>query len=104
MNLCENMKRQQTPSGPVMYRRLKKAGIPVQKVVRRMDTGDYIAEAYHPGMEQPVESSFSIASQIQAMIDGVRVISCNDKIAEWRDGQPVIWASVTFKWTPNGLH
>lgn len=98
------MNRQKSPSGPVMYRRLKKAGIPVQKVVRRMDSGDYIAEAYHPGMEHPVESSFSIASQIQAMIDGVRVISCNDKIAEWRDGQPVIWASVTFRWSPRGIH
>ncbi len=98
------MKRQKTPSGPVMCRRLKKAGIPVQKVVRRLDTGEYIAEAYHPGMEHPVESSFSIASKIQAMIDGVRVVSCNDKIAEWRDGQPVIWASVTFQWHPNRVN
>jgi len=98
------MKRQKTPSGPEMYRRLKKAGIPVQKVSRRMDTGEYVAEAYHPGMEYPVESSFSIANKIQTMIDGVRVISCNDKIAEWRDGQPVIWASVTFQWIPNRVH
>lgn len=80
-----------------MCRRLQKAGIPIKKVVRRVDSGDYVAEAYHPGMQDPVESSFSIANQIQSVIDGVRVISCNDKIAEWRDGQPVIWASVTFK-------
>ena len=87
-----------------MCRRLQKAGIPVQKVVRRMETGDYVAEAFHPGMQLPVESSFAIASQIQTAIDGARVISCNDKIAEWRDGQPVIWASVTFKWNPNQTH
>jgi len=94
------MKQQKAPSGSVICRRLQKAGVPIQKVVRRVDTGDYIAEAYHPGMELPVESSFAIASQIQAVVDEVRIISCNDKIAEWRDGQPVIWASVTFKWLP----
>lgn len=94
------MKRKKAPSGPVMCRRLQKAGIPVQKVVRRIDSGDYIAEAYHPGMEQPVESAFTIANRIQSMVDDIRIISCNDKIAEWRDGQPVIWASVTFKWNP----
>lgn len=85
------------PSGPVMCRHLQRAGIPVRKVVRRIDSGDYIAEAYHPGMQRAVESAFSIASQIQSSITGARIISCNDKIAEWRDGQPVIWASVTFK-------
>ena len=93
------MKRQKAPSGPVMCRRLQKAGIPIQKVVRRLESGDYIAEAYHPGMEQAVESAFSLASLMQAAETRIRVVSCSDKIAEWRDGQPVIWASVTFKWT-----
>jgi len=93
------MKRQRTPSGSVLCRRLQKAGIPVKKVVRRIDSGDYIAEVYHPGMQEPVESSFTLASQMQSVIDNIRVVSCNDKIAEWRDGQPVIWASVTFKMT-----
>lgn len=81
----------------MMCRHLQKAGIPVRKVVRRIDSGDYVAEVYHPGMNEAVESSFVIANQIQTCIIGARVISCNDKIAEWRDGQPVIWASVTFK-------
>ncbi|GEM_PF-2277409 len=95
------MKRKKTLSGAVVCRRLQQAGIPIKKVVRRIESGDYIAEAYHPGMQDPVESSFTIASQMQAVMDGIRVISCNDKIAEWRDGQPVIWASVTFKMHDN---
>ena len=94
------MKRKKAPSSSVMCRRLQKAGIPIQKVVRRFESGDYIAEAYHPGMEHPVESAFAIANQIQAVVNDVRIVSCSDKIAEWRDGQPVIWASVTFKWNP----
>ena len=97
------MKYQKAPSGPVMCRRLQKAGVPIQKVVRRLETGDYIAEAYHPGMEHPVDSAFAIANQIQSVEEHVRIVSCSDKIAEWRDGQPVIWASVTFKWNyPRG--
>lgn len=91
------MNNQKKPSGPMMCRHLQNAGIPVRKVVRRIDSGDYVAEVYNPGMNDAVESSFIIANQIQSRITGARVISCNDKIAEWRDGQPVIWASVTFK-------
>ena len=102
--MANNMKRKKAPSSSVMCRRLQNAGIPIKKVVRRVESGDYIAEAYHPGMQDPVESSFAIANQIQSVLDGARVISCNDKIAEWRDGQPVIWASVTFKMTGDDTH
>lgn len=98
------MKREKTLSGPVMCRRLQQAGIPAQKVVQRMNTGHYVAEFYHPGMDQPVESSLSMASRIQQKMDGLRVISCNDRIAEWREGQPVIWASVTFQLNTESTH
>ena len=91
------MNKQKTLSGPVMCQRLQQAGIPAQRVIQRMNSGQYIAEFYHPGMEQPVESSFSFAQRIQQQLLDLRVISCNDRIADWRDGQPVIWASVTFQ-------
>ncbi len=83
-------------SGPAMRDRLLHAGIEVQQVTRRMDSGHYVAEFYTPGMEQPIESSQSYAQRLRQKVNGLQIINCDDTIADWREGKPIIWATVTF--------
>jgi hypothetical protein len=36
------------------------------------------------------------AENISQRVDGLKIIDHEDTVADWRAGQPVIWASVTF--------
>lgn len=83
------------PTGPEMQSQLKQAGIPAQKVVRRRDTGHYIADFFVPGMSDPVKSSAVWARSIEQHL-GLTVINISDTVAAWRADKPIIWASVTF--------
>lgn len=84
-------------SGVVMKRELIELGIPVQKLVRFQDTGDYSAEFFIPEMQQGVLPAAEWAQLICDVMPDARIVGTHDTIAHWREGQPVIYASVVFK-------
>ena len=83
--------------GKQMRDRLKIAGVPVEKVTRKRATGHYLAEFYVPGLKDGVDSAAIYAGMIKSGLTNVRVINAHDTCAHWRDGQPVIMASVEFE-------
>jgi len=91
------MKANKTPTGPAMKSTLKRAGIEPQSVVRRQQTGFYVAEFYNKAMKDPVQPSKLYAEAIKERMADLEIIDTHDTVADWRPGKPVIWASVTFK-------
>lgn len=87
----------QKPSGPMMRDQLRSMGIEAQQVTQRRETGFYVAEFYHNKMQSPVESSHQWAEVIHQRLANSTIIDRYDTVADWRDGKPVIWASVTFR-------
>lgn len=83
-------------TGPEMQAYLKSAGIEAQKVVRRRDTGYYVADFFIPGMDAAVQPSAAWAERIRQRLDGLTIVNMSDTIASWRAEKPIIWASVTF--------
>lgn len=83
-------------SGRAMRRHLTSLGVPAQKVVRKQASGDYVADFYVPQMEQPVPSAQEWASRIRRSLPQARIKDTHDTIADWRPGNPVIYATVTF--------
>jgi hypothetical protein len=84
------------PSGPAMQERLHEVGIEARRVVRRRDTGHYIADFFIPGMQTPIDPSKEWARKMEQRLVGLRVLKMDDTLADWRADKPVIWASVTF--------
>ena len=84
-------------NGREMQARLERAGIRPQKVVRKRETGFYMADFYVPEMQSAVPPARSWATEIERHFPGqVQIIQTDDMRAEWRDGQPIIAATVTF--------
>lgn len=83
-------------SGRAMCRHLVSLGVPAQKIVRKQETGDYVADFFVPEMTEPVASGKVWAERIKAVMPHVRIIDTHDTIAAWRPGQPVIYATVIF--------
>jgi hypothetical protein len=84
-------------NGREMQARLEREGIRPQKVVRKRETGYYTADFYVPEMQAAIPSSRTWATEIERIFPGqVRIIQTDDMRAEWRDGQPIIAATVTF--------
>jgi hypothetical protein len=84
-------------TGRAMQRYLETLGVPVQKLVRKRETGDYVAEFFVPEMDSPVESSRVWAKRIRAALPHATIITTHDTIASWRPDMPVIYATVIFQ-------
>lgn len=84
-------------SGRAMQRRLVGLGIAVQKVVRKRETGDYVAEFFVPDMNSAIASAHDWALSIQTALPQARIIDTHDIIANWRPTQPIISATVIFR-------
>lgn len=81
--------------GEDVRQRLNAAGIPVTWV-RRTKHRQYIADFFVEGMQSGVRPAEQWASYIAQRCNGVTIEKAGDQIADWRPGQPVIWASVVF--------
>lgn len=79
-----------------MQRHMAVLGIPAQKVVRKRQTGDYVADFFVPDMKQSVPSAETWAQQIQAQLPDSQVVSTHNTVAEWRPDAPIIQATVIF--------
>lgn len=84
-------------SGRAMCRHLVSLGVPAQKVVRKQETGDYVADFFVPEMSEPVAPAKEWAKRIQEVLPSAKIIDTHDTIATWRPGQPVIYATVIFQ-------
>ena len=83
-------------TGRAMYRHLVSLGIDVQKVVRKRETGNYVADFFVPQMQKPIDSADEWARRINHVLPTASIVDTHDTIADWRIGQPVIHASVAF--------
>ncbi len=84
-------------NGREMQAHLERAGICPQKVVRKRETGYYMADFYVPEMQAAVPAAHTWAREIERNFPGqVQIIQIDDMRADWRDGQPIIAATVTF--------
>ncbi len=84
-------------SGREMFRYLVSLGIGVQKVVRKRQTGDYVADFYVPELHAPVPSARVWALRLQQIMPGVTILATHDIVAPWRAGCPIIYATVVFR-------
>jgi len=86
-----------------MRRHLETRGVCAQKIVRRRDTGDYVADFYVPEMNDPIEPSKIWAGRIRRTLEDVTIVTMHDTIASWRPGHPVIYATVIFRWQEDAV-
>ena len=84
-------------SGRAIWRHLVASGIEAQKVVRKRETGDYIADFFVPDMKDPIASSKEWAWRIRQILPDAAIVDTHDTVAGWRPGQPVIHATVIFR-------
>ncbi len=84
-------------TGPAMKIQLESAGITPRSVTRRQDSGFYVAEFYNTRMQDPVQPSRVYANAIEERLGELEIVDTHDTVADWRPGQPIIWASVTFR-------
>ena len=75
---------------------LAEAGIRAQKVIRKYDTGLYIADFYVPEMKTSVPSAQDWGKTITQAFPQATIIQADDMRADWREGRPIIAATVTF--------
>lgn len=80
-----------------MCRHLVALGVAAQKVVRKQETGDYVADFFIPEMDDPIPPATEWARQIRRVLPEAHIIDTHDTIAAWRAGQPVIYATVVFQ-------
>ncbi|QPC84907.1 hypothetical protein G4Y79_11205 [Phototrophicus methaneseepsis] len=85
-------------TGRAMQSVLRHAGIPVQKVTRKRQSGYYVADFYTPELNKAVPSSHVWERWlVSSFPDQFEVIDRHDTVATWRQGKPTISASVTFR-------
>lgn len=84
-------------SGRAMCRHLVSLGVPAQKIVRKQETGDYVADFFVPEMQEPVAPAEEWAKQIQAALPSAQIIDIHNTRANWRPGNPVIYSTVIFR-------
>lgn len=86
-------------SGRAMCKHLISLGIPAQKIVRKQETGNYVADFFVPDLSEPIAPSKEWAERIKAVMPDVRIIDTHDTIAAWRPKKPVIYCTVIFQVT-----
>lgn len=84
-------------SGRAMCRHLMSLGVVVQKVVRKRETGDYVADFFIPDMDDAIAPASQWAQVIRRALPDAKIIDTHDTIASWRPDQPVIHATVVFQ-------
>lgn len=90
-------------TGRAMSRHLISLGIDVQKVVRKRETGDYVADFFVPQMQTPIAPAQEWARKIRRVLPSASIVDTHDTIASWRVGQPVIYATVAFRYPSENL-
>jgi hypothetical protein len=84
-------------NGRDMCKLLSEVGIRAQKVIRKRETDTYIADFYVPEMKNDVPSAQAWGERIKRQFpDKVQIIQLDDLRADWREGRPIIAATVTF--------
>lgn len=83
-------------TGPHMARTLRLVGVNAADVTRRRKTGQYVAAFFVPGMQEAVEPAAIHAARIERL-QGARIVDAFDTHAHWRQGSPVIEATVLFE-------
>ncbi|MEO1287329.1 MAG: hypothetical protein AAFV93_06140 [Chloroflexota bacterium] len=86
-----------------MRRYLVSLGVDTQKVVRKRETGNYVADFYISGMDDPIAPARNWARDICHVLPDAKIVDTHDTIATWRKGKPVIYATVTFDWNDNSI-
>lgn len=86
-------------SGRAMCRHLVSSGVAVQKVVRKRETGYYVADFFIPEMDKAIPPADVWAEQIRHVLPTAHILDTHDMIASWRTEQPVIYATVVFLWS-----
>lgn len=84
-------------SGRAMRRHLETLGVVAQKIVRKRETGDYVAEFFVPEMAIAIPPADEWAERIVVALPDARIINTHDTIAAWRPNRPVIYATVIFQ-------
>lgn len=82
-------------TGPKVARQLQAHGIPVQRVTRKQNTGNFYAEFFTPDGVGGQDGGY-YASLIADNLPNVSIIDTYTTYAEWRPGREVIDATVTF--------
>lgn len=80
-----------------MCRHLLASGVAVQKVVRKRETGDYVADFFIPEMTDSIPPASEWAMQISQVLPDANILDTHDTTAAWRSGEPVIYATVVFR-------
>ncbi len=83
-------------TGRQMQKRLTECNVVAQHVTCKRQTGDYVAEFYHPELAEGVDPARTWAKRIQNAIPEANILVKHDTIASWRPGLPVIFATVIF--------
>lgn len=86
-------------SGRAMCRHLISSGVSAQKVVRKRETGNYVADFFIPEMDEAIPPANEWAEQILGVLPTAHILDTHDTIAGWRAEQPVIYATVVFHWS-----
>lgn len=84
-------------SGCAMRRHLETLGVVAQKIVRKRETGDYVAEFFVPEMAVAIPPADEWAERILDALPDAKIINTHDTIAAWRPAKPVIYATVIFQ-------
>lgn len=86
-------------SGRAMRRHLETLGIVSQKIVRKRETDNYVAEFFVPEMAVAIPPANEWAERILSVLPDADIIYTHDTIAAWRPNKPVIFATVIFQFS-----
>lgn len=85
-------------TGPAMKTLLENvAGIKAPQVVRSRVTGNYVANVFVPGLNEPVEPADVLTAKIMRAFNGVKIVETGEARAHWRKDNPVVMVDITFQ-------
>lgn len=80
-----------------MQRHLASMGVAAQKIVRKQQSGEYVADFFVPGMTDPIAPAQVWARRIKDALPAARIVETLDTVADWRPDSPIIHAIVIFR-------
>jgi hypothetical protein len=84
-------------TGPAMKDLLANvAGIKAPQVVRTRATGNYVANVFVPGLNEPVEPADVLTAKLMRAFNGVKIVETGETRADWRKDNPVVMVGITF--------
>lgn len=72
-------------------------GLEPQRVSCWESSGLFIADFYNGRMTGPVKSAQEYAAMIERVLPSAQIVDTHDTKAYHREGEPIIWAAVTFR-------